>query len=87
VHFQWKKAGSGVLDRPLRKKLDEKESAITRFSTLAHGKLPYPVGRYPEARYSLVEAYPFAFFSSGRFHGGLSNNGTEQHHYQRICHR
>ena len=49
---------SGVLDRPLRKKFEEKESALTRFRTLAHGKLPYPVGNYPEARYSLVEARP-----------------------------
>ena len=48
----------GVLNRPLRKKLDKKESAITRFRTLARGKLPFPVGRYPEARYSLVEAMP-----------------------------
>ncbi|MCB0710905.1 MAG: pseudouridylate synthase [Ignavibacteriae bacterium] len=48
----------GVLDRPLRKTGGEKETALTRYRTLAHSKLPYPVGNYPEARYSLVRAFP-----------------------------
>ena len=50
----------GTLDHPLKKTktLDEKEEALTRFRTLAHGVLPFPVGSYPEARYSLVEARP-----------------------------
>lgn len=48
----------GVLDRPLRKTGGEKETAVTHYRTLAHGRLPYPVGKYPEARYSLVSAHP-----------------------------
>ena len=48
----------GTLDRPLRKIYGDKEDALTHFRTLAHGVLPFPVGRYPEARYSLVEARP-----------------------------
>lgn len=50
----------GTLDHPLKKTktLNEKEEAVTRFRTLAHGVLPFPVGSYPEARYSLVEARP-----------------------------
>lgn len=50
--------GHGVLDRPLRKKGEQKESALTYYRNLAHCQLPYPVGRYPVARYSLVEAKP-----------------------------
>jgi tRNA pseudouridine65 synthase len=38
--------------------------ARTAFATLAQMTLPYPVGRYPEARYSLIEARP----DTGRHH-------------------
>lgn len=50
----------GTLDRPLKKTktLDVREEATTHFQTLAHGVLPFPVGSYPEARYSLVQAMP-----------------------------
>lgn len=48
----------GTLDNPLRKTADTKEDAVTHARTLATGTLPIPVGRYPEARYSLVEARP-----------------------------
>ena len=53
---------SGVLDRSLRKKFEEKESVFIRFRILAHGKLPFPVGNYSEVRYSLVEARPVIGF-------------------------
>ena len=55
---------SGVLDRPLRKHGGGREEALTNYRTLAHATLPYPVGNYPEARYSLVRAEPV----SGRRH-------------------
>lgn len=40
------------------------KEAQTDFRGLARGRLAIPVGRYPEARYSLVEAKP----KSGRYH-------------------
>jgi tRNA pseudouridine65 synthase len=40
------------------------QSAITRYECLARITLPYPVGRYPEARYSMVVAQPL----TGRMH-------------------
>ncbi len=49
----------GVIDYPLR---EDKQStpamAITRFRRLATIELPIAVGKFPTARYSLVEVYP-----------------------------
>jgi tRNA pseudouridine65 synthase len=55
----------GEIDHPLAD-LDSgvRRPALTRYSTLARIELPLPVGRYPAARYSLVEAEPI----SGRQH-------------------
>ncbi|MBB3168570.1 tRNA pseudouridine(65) synthase TruC [Simiduia aestuariiviva] len=63
------------LDYPLSVKLDRiadkhrqqdkaPQSAITNFTTLATCELPYPVDRYPVARYSLVLCQP----ETGRKH-------------------
>jgi len=64
-----------LYDRPLRKRGtdDGREEAVTSVHPLGCGTLPYPVGRYEEARYSLVEARPV----TGRRHQirrHLSNN-------------
>lgn len=58
----------GVIDYPLRKeKQDRTQSpreAVTAYQRLATVELDIPVGRYPKARYSLVEVYP----KTGRMH-------------------
>jgi len=65
----------GVIDYPLVPKRDkfaepfaqenpEPKEAITEYRKLAQVELDLPVGRYPKARYSLVEAKP----KSGRKH-------------------
>lgn len=52
------------IDHPLTKSTDEvgrkkeKRSAITDYRRLATTELPFAVGRYPTARYSLVQAHP-----------------------------
>jgi tRNA pseudouridine65 synthase len=57
-------AAADVIDYPLTKSTDdlgrrkERRSAVTRYRRLATAELPHPVGRYPTARYSLVEARP-----------------------------
>ncbi|RMG51643.1 MAG: pseudouridylate synthase [Gammaproteobacteria bacterium] len=65
---------SGRIDRPLMSLEDRytgssrgtemPKEAITEYRTLARCELPYPVGRYATARYSLVEAHPL----TGRQH-------------------
>lgn len=66
---------SGVIDYPLTDELDRKndpwttpdkpaKEAITAYRCLGTTELPHPVGRYPTARYSLVEARP----QTGRTH-------------------
>ena len=56
---------SGVIDYPLREeKHKEPQQAVTRYRRLATVELDIPVGRYPKARYSLVEAVP----ETGRMH-------------------
>lgn len=68
-------AESAVIDYPLKPKLDkiadkfsqdnkEAQSAITHYQTLAKAELPYPVGRYQTARYSLIQLSP----QTGRKH-------------------
>lgn len=57
---------AGIIDHPL----DDPETAVgrrpalTRYRPLARAELPFPVDRYPTARYSLVEAEPL----TGRRH-------------------
>ncbi len=66
---------SGVIDHPLKEQLDKMtdklsgadkpaQSAITRYKRLARVELPVAVDRYPQSRYSLLEAYP----ETGRKH-------------------
>lgn len=66
---------TSLIDHPLKQMLDtkaEKEQGITKevqeartmFRRLATVELPYPVSRYPVARYSLVKLYP----KTGRKH-------------------
>lgn len=47
-----------------RNRYKEPQSAITHYETLATVELPYPVSRYPVARYSLVKLQP----KTGRKH-------------------
>ncbi len=65
----------GVIDHPLKQMLDtkaqkekgiskEEQEAQTAYERLATVELPYPVSRYPAARYSLVKLLP----KSGRKH-------------------
>jgi tRNA pseudouridine65 synthase len=65
----------GVIDYALREEPDPladanadpnkaPQTAITQFRLLATVELPYPVSRYPSARYSLVELHP----KTGRKH-------------------
>jgi tRNA pseudouridine65 synthase len=66
---------AGVIDHALREEPDAladahadpnkaPQMAITHFRRLATVELPYPVSRYPTARYSLVELHP----KTGRKH-------------------
>ncbi len=56
---------SGVIDHPLREeKHKEPQPALSRYRRLATVELPIAVGRYPQARYSLVEVQP----ETGRMH-------------------
>ena len=65
----------GVIDYPLKEMLDKMtdakanqnrlpQSAISEYQRLATVELPYPVGRYSSARYSLVQIMP----KTGRKH-------------------
>jgi len=56
---------AGIIDYPLREeKHKEPQPAVTRYRRLATVELDIPVGRYPKARYSLVEVVP----TTGRMH-------------------
>lgn len=68
-------ADHGIIDYPLKEELDKiadanadqdkpAQDAITHFQRLATTELPYPVGRYPSARYSLLALHP----KTGRKH-------------------
>lgn len=76
----------GVIDHPLKEQLDKMtdklsatnkpaQSAITRYQRLATVELPIAVDRYPQSRYSLVEAYP----ETGRKH-------QIRRHFKHIAH-
>lgn len=56
----------GVIDRPLtgESRKPPAKPAVTHFQTLAQIALPHPINRYPETRYSLVQAQP----RTGRYH-------------------
>ena len=54
-----------TIDYPLREeKWKEPQDAVTHYRTLAQVELPYPVGRYETARYSLLQITP----QTGRMH-------------------
>ena len=56
---------AGSIDHPVKTTADgSRKPAVTHYRRLASIELPYPVDRYPSARYSLVEAMP----ESGRRH-------------------
>ncbi|OQX60265.1 MAG: tRNA pseudouridine(65) synthase TruC [Helicobacteraceae bacterium 4484_230] len=65
----------GIIDYPLKEQFDkmtdakadknkEAQSAVTEYTKLATVELPYPVSRYPTARYSLLKLIP----KTGRKH-------------------
>lgn len=55
----------GTIDIPLRKEPEyAAKTAITQYKRFATAILPHPVGKYPQAYYSLVEAKPL----TGRMH-------------------
>jgi tRNA pseudouridine65 synthase len=65
----------GIINYPLKEQLDkmtdakadrnkEAQSAVTEYIRLATTELPYPVSRYPSARYSLLKIIP----KTGRKH-------------------
>lgn len=55
----------GVVDYPIaREKWLEKKEAITHYKRLNQSEVPFAIGRYPQSRYTLVEARP----KSGRRH-------------------
>lgn len=54
-----------TIDRPLKNaELDVLQEAQTHYLPLRHLTLPVPVGKFPEARYSLIEVWP----KTGRRH-------------------
>lgn len=56
---------AGVIDYPLKAESDDKpRDAVSRYQTILKTELPYPVGRYNTARYSLVKIFP----ETGRYH-------------------
>ncbi len=68
-------AESGIIDYPLKEELDKiadadadqdkpAQEAVTHYRRVAMTELPYPVGRYATARYSLLELQP----KTGRKH-------------------
>lgn len=52
------------IDYPLKKDNGVIQEAQTNFKTLAKAELPFPSGKFPTSRYSLVEANP----ATGRMH-------------------
>jgi tRNA pseudouridine65 synthase len=57
-----------TIDNPIKPDKDQRnqtpQDAVTHYKRLATVELPIPVGRYPSARYSLVEVQP----ETGRMH-------------------
>lgn len=56
----------GCIDYPLRSELNpgKEQEALTRYRTLRHSSVDHPVGRYEQARFSLLELQP----ETGRTH-------------------
>lgn len=52
------------IDYPLKKDNGVIQEAQTDFKTIAHTEVPFPSGKFPTSRYSLVEANP----TTGRMH-------------------
>ncbi|WP_369809208.1 tRNA pseudouridine(65) synthase TruC [Oceanicoccus sp. KOV_DT_Chl] len=76
----------GRIDHPLKEQFDKitdklsrkdkpAQSAVTSYKRLATVELPFAVDRYPQSRYSLVEAYP----ETGRKH-------QIRRHFKHIAH-
>jgi tRNA pseudouridine65 synthase len=55
---------SGTIDYPLANESGKVQEAVTHYRTLEHFTLPYPSGKFPTSRYSLVEVEP----ETGRMH-------------------
>ena len=55
---------AGTIDYPLKKERGTEQEAITHFTTLKRGELPFPSGKFETSRYSLVELVP----ETGRMH-------------------
>jgi len=55
---------SAEIDYALRKENGTLQDAVTTFKQIATAELPVPMGKFPSARYSLVEANPI----TGRMH-------------------
>jgi tRNA pseudouridine65 synthase len=55
---------AGRIEHPLSRPDGPPRPALTDYACLARVELPHPVGRYPSARYSLVQAQPL----TGREH-------------------
>ncbi|MEN5195391.1 pseudouridine synthase [Sphingobacterium faecium] len=53
-----------LIDYPLKKDNGVMQEAQTNFKTIAKAELPFPSGKFPTSRYSLVEANP----TTGRMH-------------------
>lgn len=51
-------AASGAVDHPLADDRGRLKPALTRWRTLAQAQFQWPLARYPQARYALVEAVP-----------------------------
>lgn len=54
----------GTIDYPLKKENGTLQDAVTHFTTLKRGELPFPSGKFETSRYSLVELIP----ETGRMH-------------------
>ncbi len=54
----------GTIDYPLKKENGTEQEAVTHFSCLKRGELPFPSGKFETSRYSLVELNP----ETGRMH-------------------
>ena len=55
---------SGVIDHPVKNSRGKAKEAVSHYKTLGYAEVDQPVGRYPSARYSLVEVAP----QTGRYH-------------------
>jgi|SRR5690606_28489646 len=56
--------GEGTIDYPLQKENGTLQEAVTHYRTIAQAEIPVSFGKFPTARYSLVEVQP----ETGRMH-------------------